>query len=124
MDAYHYFGNDLQLDSTGDLQTVDSVQESQQFILRRLLTNQGDYLWDLNYGAGLGGYIGQPIDETQVETQIRSQMFLEESVVQNPAPQVTFESFQGGISAVIKYVETDSNQPTTLSFTASNPGNA
>lgn len=118
VDLYHYVGGDLQLDSSGDLQTVDSVQESQQRILRRLLTNPRDYWWHPEYGAGLPAWIGQVIDEVAMTTLIKAQMYLEESVVQSPQPQVEFESFPDGLSALIQYVERDSNQSTSLSFSA------
>lgn len=117
-DLYQYITGDLQLGSDGDLQTVDSVEESQQRILRRLLTNPGDYIWHPTYGAGLPATIGQPADEVAIESLIRTQMYLEASVVQNPQPQVDFNTFLGGITASIRYIESDSNQPTTLSFSA------
>jgi hypothetical protein len=117
-DAYHVFSGDLAFSSNGDLQTVDSVTESQQRILRRLLTNPQDYIWQPNYGAGLPATIGQPTDEVAIESLIKTQMYLEASVVQNPQPQVDFSTFSGGITASIRYIESDSNQPTTLSFSA------
>src|SRR5580658_1713299 len=113
-DAYHYFSGDLQFGSNGDLQTVASVEESQQRILRRLLTNQADYIWQPTYGAGLPGYIGQDIDQAAITSLITTQMYLEPSVVQSPSPQVDLNFFFSGISASISYVESDSNQPTTL----------
>jgi phage baseplate assembly protein W len=98
---------------------VASVQESQQRILRRLLTNPQDYIWHPDYGAGLPSWIGEPIDDVAMKSMIVTQMYLEASVVQNPAPQVDFvSSVAGTISAGIRYVESDSNQPTTLSFAA------
>lgn len=117
-DVYHYFSGDLQLSSNGDLQTADSVQESQQRILRRLLTNPDDYIWHPEYGAGLPSWIGKTIDNNAMQSLIKTQMYLENSVVQIPQPQVDFTSFFGGISALIKYVEKDSNLPTQLSFSA------
>jgi hypothetical protein len=117
-DAFHYFSGDLQFGSNGDLQTVASVEESQQRILRRLLTNPADYIWNPTYGAGLPATIGKVTDQVAIESLIRTQMYLEASVVQNPQPQVDFNSFFGGIAASIRYIESDSNQPTTLSFSA------
>jgi len=118
-DAFHYIGNDLAWSSNGDLQTVFSVQESQQRILRRLLTNPADYIWNPAYGAGLPALIGNPEDDAATSSVILTQMYLEDSVVQNPQPQVDYVSTVGGtITASIRYVESDSNEPTTLSFSA------
>lgn len=118
-DIFHNFSSDLQFSSNGDLQTVASVQESQQRILRRLLTNASDYIWQPNYGAGLPSWIGKTIDDASMKILIVTQMFLEESVVQTPRPQVDFVSTLGGaVTTSIRYVESDSNQETTLSFSA------
>jgi hypothetical protein len=117
-DCFHYIGSDLQFGSNGDLQTVDSVQESQQRILRRLLTNPEDYIWQPTYGAGLPAQIGQVTDQAAVESLITTKMYLETSVVQNPQPQVDFDFFLNGINCSIRYIESDSNLPTTLSFSA------
>jgi len=117
-DLFHYFSGDLQFASNGDLQVVQSVQESQQRILRRLLTNQLDYWWHGEYGAGLPSYVGKPVNKSAMETLIKTQMYLEQSVVQSPQPQVTYNDFFAGLSALIQYVETDTQQQQTLSFSA------
>lgn len=116
MDAGHFFSGDLQLGATGDLLVADGVLESQQRILRRLLTNPQDYIWQPAYGAGLPRQIGLPLNEPQMDALIRSQMFMEQSVVQNPAPQINTTSIPNGIDVQIQYVEADSSQPVTLSF--------
>jgi phage baseplate assembly protein W len=118
-DAYHFMTGDLQFGSNGDLQTVDSVLESQQRILRRLPTNPGDYIWHPLYGGGILKWIGQPTDQASMKSVITTQMYLEQSVVQNPQPQVDLVSNTGGVvTSSIRYVESDSNEPTTLSFQA------
>jgi hypothetical protein len=118
-DIGHYIGGDLQLSATGDLLAVDSILESNQRILRRLLTNAGDYIWQLNYGAGLPKRIGSTTDEKEMTALITSQMQLEQSVVQNPPPQVTLDDLGDGFEIDIAYVEQDSQAPVTLSFDVS-----
>lgn len=115
-DAAHYFSGDLQLGANGDLLVASSLLESQQRILRRLLTNVNDYIWQPEYGAGLPARIGLPMNEAEMDSLIRSQMLLEQSVVQNPAPQIIITQIPNGIDVQIQYVEADSQQPTTLSF--------
>lgn len=115
-DAYHYFGSDLALSATGDLQTADGITESQQRVLRRLLTNQQDYLWEPLYGAGLPGYIGQPLDQPALTALIKSQMYLEADVSHDPEPQITLTSIPNGISAQIIYTSVDTGLPVLLSF--------
>jgi phage baseplate assembly protein W len=116
-DVAQYFTADLSPSATGDLQIASSVLESQQRILRRLLTNPGDYIWQPNYGAGLPSFIGQPLDLDALTTLIKTQMFMEDSVSQNPPPQINVTEIPNGIDAQIQYVEVESTQPTVLSFT-------
>lgn len=116
MDAGHYFSGDLLVSATGDLLAVDTIDESQQRILRRLLTNPRDYLWQPGYGAGLPAQIGQPLDENAIDALVRSQMLLEQSVSQNPAPQVLINPIANGLDMHIQYVELDSGRPTVLNF--------
>jgi hypothetical protein len=115
-DAAQYFSDDLMLGATGDLQVADSVLLSQQRILRRLMTNPGDYIWEPTYGAGLPAMIGKTFDITAVTALIQSQMFMESSVQQQPAPQIIATPFQNGMYVQIQYVEVDSGLPTVLSF--------
>lgn len=115
-DVGHYFSGDLLTNATGDLLAVDGIQESQQRILRRLLTNPRDYLWQPEYGAGLPAQIGRPLDDNAIDTLVRSQMLLEQSVSQNPAPQVLTRPIANGVDMHIQYVEVDSGRQTVLSF--------
>lgn len=122
-DIAHYWSGDLQVGATGDLQVASSVLESQQRILRRLLTNPNDYLWQSAYGAGLPKFIGQLLNIDLLNSIVKSQMFMERSVVQTPAPQVTVSAIANGMSALIQYVETDSGQQAFLNFDVTNePG--
>ena len=115
-DAAHYFGSDLTLSANGDLLLADGLSESQQRVLRRLLTNQQDYLWQPLYGAGLPSYIGQPLDQVALTALIKSQMYLEADVAHDPEPQITLRQIPGGISAEIIYTSVDTGLPVLLSF--------
>jgi phage baseplate assembly protein W len=115
-DLAHTFGNDLQVSANGDLLTSDSVQLSQEMVLRRLLTNPGDYIWHPDYGAGLPAMIGEPIDVATVTRIIQAQMFLEDSVVRSPPPTITVSSIPNGMFVEIDYIEADSQQTATLAF--------
>ena len=116
MDAGHYFSGDLQVGATGDLLVADGILESNQHILRRLNTNQGDYMWEPGYGAGLPAKIGSPFNEPEIDSLIRSQMYLEQSVSQNPAPQILTKPIANGFYVQIGYAEVESSQSSTLSF--------
>lgn len=115
-DAAHYFSSDLALSATGDLLTAESTDETTQRVLRRLLTNLKDYLWQPGYGAGLPGYIGQPLDQAALTALIKSQMYLEAGVSHDPEPQVVLTQIPNGISAQITYVSAETGQPEFLSF--------
>lgn len=115
-DAAHYFGSDLAVSANGDVLLAEGLTESKQRVLRRLLTNQNDYLWQPLYGAGLPAYIGQPLDEPAIGALIKSQMYEEANVSHDPEPQVTLTLIPNGISAQIAYTSVESGEPVLLSF--------
>ena len=91
----------------------------QQRVLRRLLTNPGDYIFQPTYGAGLPRLVGQPLDVSAVVGLIRSQILLVSAVAQVPAPQITVTQLAAdatGLSVSIAYNDAPSNTPTVLSF--------
>jgi len=118
MDVNHYFSADVLTSGTGDLSTVDGLTQSQQRILRRLLTNPGDYLWHSDYGAGVGRYVGATDNElVKLKAVIISQMMLEDSVAKNPLPVITFKTDKTSLTCSIQYTDADSRTLQTLAFT-------
>jgi hypothetical protein len=114
LDVFHIFSNDLVVSANGDLLTAGSVDESQQRVLRRLLTNLQDYIWQPSYGAGLPQKIGDPFDVSTITAIVTGQMYLEESVVRDPPPSIEIASFPNGMYVNIKYSEADSGLPAVL----------
>jgi phage baseplate assembly protein W len=119
-DVYHQWGADLIVSPTGDLGTISDPLLGQQRVLRRLLTNPGDYIWQPNYGAGLAGFIGQPASPLQIKAVIRSQIFKEAAVARQPEPVIDVQVSPGGAAGVVyvyvRYVDADSAQTQVLSF--------
>ena len=116
-DVWHQFGSDLTIGPTGDLSTVNGTPLGQQRVLRRLLTNQGDYIWQPGYGAGLPRFIGQPANAAQIRAVIRAQIFQEAAVASTlePAIEVTSDD-QGTTYAQIRYVDSDTGATQVLSL--------
>jgi hypothetical protein len=85
------WGGDLLVGPTGDIGVAPIQNEAEQRIIRRLLTNPGDYIWHLTYGAGLGAYVGQPYSSKSVESTILTQIQSEPIVVSNPSPLVQIQ---------------------------------
>lgn len=119
-DASHQWGSDLVTGPTGDLATVSGPLLGQQRVLRRLLTNPGDYIWQLDYGAGLARFIGQPVNASQIRAVIRSQIFKEAAVARQPEPLIDVEIAPGGASGTVyvyvRYVDAESSQTQAISF--------
>jgi hypothetical protein len=116
-DIAHVYGGDLQLNASGDLLTLDGDPLTQQRILHRLLTNAGDYIWELTYGAGLPTFVGSPVNAPAIAAVVRQQILLEDTVAPSPEPHITVRSTQTGIVTVtIKYTDADSGTTQTLSF--------
>jgi hypothetical protein len=121
-DIDHTYGEDLSVSANGDLLVADSVDLSEQRILRRLLTNLQDYIWQPDYGAGLPQKVGDPFDVSTINAIIVGQMYLEDTVARNPSPQITVESFANGMFVSILYTEQDSGQDVTLGFPLTQQG--
>lgn len=118
-DVGHFWGSDVQLGPTGDLARATRADRSKQRVLRRLLTNPGDYIWHPTYGAGLPAKIGQNADPAEIGSLIRTQMGLEPSVAQTPEPTVAVTPILNGISVAIVYFVLPDRQPVPLSFDVS-----
>ncbi len=112
-DLNHTFGGDLGVAAEGDLATVSTSALGQQRVLRRLLTNAGDYIWQLNYGAGLASMIGMPVDAATIAGLVRSQIFQESAVAQTPTPVIAVEAQNCIVSLQISY--SDATDTTTQS---------
>ena len=105
-DIAHVWGQDLQLGPSGDLAVVSADNEVQQRILHRLLTNLGDYPWQLGYGAGLPAQVGRVADGALIGAIIRQQLLLEPAVAQSPEPVVTVSATADGtVTATIRYAD-------------------
>lgn len=122
-DISHQWGADLTIGSTGDLAVVAGANLGQQRVLRRLLTNPGDYIWQPGYGAGLARFIGQPGNASQIRAVVRSQIFKEAAVARTPEPviDVTFApaGAAGTVYVHIRYVNATTSQTQILSFSVS-----
>ena len=117
-DLSHQWGSDLSTGPTGDIATAMGPVLGQQRLLRRLLTNPGEYIWQLSYGAGLAQFIGQPVDPLRIRAVIRSQMFNEPAVARSPEPVIDVQLPLGGASGAvyvhIRYVDAPSGQTQVL----------
>lgn len=115
-DLASWFDQDFQVSATGDLLSIDGSLLGQQRILRRLLTNPGDYIWDLTYGAGLPGYVGAAVEPDTIRALIQAQMLLETAIAQSPPPVVTATPISNGMFVQILYVDSDTGKQVNLRF--------
>ncbi len=117
-DAAQLWGEDLSVGATGDIALAAGTTLGQQRVLRRLLTNPGDYIWQPDYGAGLGQFIGLPVDASQIRAVVRGQIFREAVVARTPEPVIDVQSNQdGSVYVHIRYVDAQDGATQTLSFT-------
>lgn len=121
-DLAHWMGQDLNVAASGDLLTVDGVTKGTQRILRRLLTNPGDYIDHPDYGAGLASKIGQPFDAEACQALVQAQMYLESAVARTPAPTIAVTQITGGLFVSIAYTDSETGQIVPLSFSVTPPG--
>ncbi len=123
MDIYHYWGNDLQLSATGDLLLVSGFVETNQRILRGLMTAAPEYIFHTSYGAAIGRHVGDALsssDFTRIQADIRAIVIRDSDVAKNPQPQFTFTPTSSGYLAVsIAYTYKPTGQLQTLTFNVS-----
>ena len=111
------WSGDLSTTPTGDLALVDGPALGTERVLRRLMTNPNDYLWNPNYGAGLAQFVGRPVEPTAVQALIRSQMQLETAVAQTPEPVVAVQSDPAGrLYVQIRYADAATQAPAALTI--------
>jgi phage baseplate assembly protein W len=122
-DLSHQWGSDLAVGPTGDLAVASGAELGQQRVLRRLLTNPGEYIWQLGYGAGLARFIGEPANALQIEALIRSQIFKEAAVARTPEPVIDVTVSPAGaggtVYVYVRYQDAPSGQTQVLSFSVS-----
>lgn len=120
-DVWHQFGCDLVISSTGDLAAVAGEIEGQQRVLRRLLTNVGDYIWQPDYGAGLAQFIGSPASAAQIRAVVRGQIFKETAVARTPEPVIEVQSdTTGTVCVYVRYADSVTGSTQILSFFVNN----
>lgn len=111
------FGGDLVVGPTGDIGLSDGEMLIQQRVLRRLLTNPGNYIWQLTYGAGLGQFVGQPSAPAVIQAIARSQILVEAAVSNNPPPAISAVSAGDGlVSLTVSFTDAVTQQTSSLSF--------
>ena len=117
LDLSHVWSSDLSAGSSGDLATVTGSEAGQQRVLRRLLTNPGDYIWQPDYGAGLGGYVGGLVSPSAIAATIRSQMYKEACVAHDPEPVVDVQTGpDGAVYVHVRYVDADTSNGQSVAF--------
>jgi len=111
------WSQDLATGNTGDLALVSGTVLGQQRVLRRLLTNPGDYVWHPDYGAGLARFVGSPADVAAIRAVVRSQIFMEPAVARLPEPVIDVRSTgDGSVYVQVRYVDAAIGSTQVLSF--------
>jgi phage baseplate assembly protein W len=114
------WGQDLLPGNSGDLALASGTALGQQRVLRRLLTNPGDYIWHPEYGAGLAQFVGMPCNVAVIRAKIRSQIFMEAAVSRLPEPVIDVRSVpDGSVYVGIRYVDSTAGTTQVLTFSVS-----
>lgn len=116
-DLFHYFGQDLVCDQDGALACARETIGTRQSVLRRLCTNENDYLWHRSYGAGLPARIGTPLREAELQRLILAQLAMEARIDQDAPISVRIvASPPGGAACTITYTERGEAGQDSFSF--------
>jgi hypothetical protein len=120
-DIFHEWGCDLCIGSGGDIALANGSDVINQRVCRRLLTNPGGYIWNLDYGGGLAQFVGTPANSTDIKAVVSTQLALEAAVPVTPAPQISVSvvsAANGYLVANITYADPSSTRPVILNVTA------
>ena len=116
------FGNDLSVDATGDLAVSTGTEEGEERVLRRLLTNPNEYIWQAAYGAGLAVFLGQPNAAANIQAIIQSQLTQEAIVETDPPPVVTVTGqSNNSVFVTIQYVDANTGTLNVATFPVGGP---
>lgn len=111
------WSGDFSASATGDLVTISGPVSGTERVLRRLLTNPGDYIWHPEYGAGLGRFVGQSANPPEIQALIRSHMRLEPTVAQVPEPVILIQADPGGsLYLEIRYADAETAESKALTI--------
>jgi phage baseplate assembly protein W len=115
------WGGDLSLSQTGGLELITGLPLATQRLIRRLLTNLGAYIFEPTYGAGLGRFVGQPINEQAIAALVTSQAEQEDTIASVTSVTVTANTISSyGLTIVFVAANTSAQQ--VLSFTVTPVG--
>jgi hypothetical protein len=109
-DIWNEWGSDLVLGPRRDLLAVDGSEATRQRVLRRLLSNPTDLIFNPDYGAGLPSRIGELLETAALDGAVRAQMSAEAGVSQDPAPEVTTTPFSFGATVVVQYRDRNTDE--------------
>ena len=123
-DIDHVYGQDIGLSPTGDLGSVIGSTRSEQRVLRRLQTassdgGPADYLANPDYGGSIPRDVGSVLSPQAIQSKIKGQMLAEVSVVQDPAPVITFTPEPNGVLVEIDYLVAPDRTPAVAAFKVS-----
>ncbi len=121
-DIAQTWGGDLSLGPTGDLAAADTPDLTVQRVLRRLLTNPGDYIWNLAYGGGLPAFVGQPARAASIAGVVRAQLLQEAAVAPVPTPTVSVAAGPDGtVFAHVRFADAATGTQHVLSVPITGP---
>lgn len=116
MDVFHWWQGDLAAAPNGDLALVDGITLGTQRVIRRLMTNPGEYIWHPDYGAGIPQRIGKISDARVIAAVIKSQIYLEPHVAKSPPPTITVTPILNGVEVLISYTDVAAQKRVDVSF--------
>lgn len=118
IDVSHNFSADIDIDVNGDLLCSDGLTESQQQIIRRLLTPTGDNIWHYTYGLGAGSYVGDSSAKlSKLKALLMGGLIEDATVAKFPTPIVSLSMNGPSVICRVQYVEMASGTNQLITFT-------
>ena len=114
-----YFENDLDSTASGDLRTVEGLENLKQAIYHRLITNQGSLAHRPDYGIGINRYagaIGRLATQQELMVALQEQFQNEERISSLEGLAIDQDAKNPGLFTVRLTVRAVGIQQTTVSL--------
>ena len=104
---------DLEVNARGGLKLTTGLDLLKQRIIRRIFTNKKEVLFTPDFGAGVPMYVQAGITPTvfgEIKQRVLQEVYKEEAVVRNPAPEINIQFTHNSILIYIRVWTIDSKQ--------------
>jgi hypothetical protein len=107
------WGQDFSISAQCDLQTATDLPLLKQRVIRRILTNKKDLIFEPLFGVGIPQYVSDGISPSifnEIKQRVIEEIYKEETIARDPAPEIEINGTYNAIFISLVIYTVDSNQ--------------